>query len=81
MHFKNLQSFKLKMLRRKQYTVEQRVLFANGRARGDSYKAINWDFKKSFPFDEKDPGRDVIYKTKRKFDKEGNKKYWILLIF
>ena len=59
------------MLRTKQYTTEQRVFMVNNRTRGDSYKAINYDFQKSFPLSGRNPDRRTIYKIKKKFDKEG----------
>ena len=58
------------MLRTKQYTAEQRVFMVNNRARGDSHKAINYDFKKCFPLSGRDPDRKTIYRNKKKFEKE-----------
>ena len=68
----NFQSFSISMQSSsKQYTTEQKVMMVNNRARGDSYKAICWDFKKAFPFSGKEPRRETIYRVKKKFDKEG----------
>ena len=59
------------MLRAPQYTTEQRVFMVDRRTRGDSIKAINYDFKKSFPFSGRNPDRQAIERNKQKFNKEG----------
>ena len=59
------------MLRAPQYTKEQRVFMVNKKTMGESTKAINYDFKKCFPFSGRDPGKCIILKNKKKFDKEG----------
>ena len=59
------------MLRTKQYTKEQRVFMVSNRTRGDSYKAINYDFQKAFPLSGRNPDRRTIYKINKKFEKEG----------
>ena len=59
------------MLRAPQYTKEQRVFMVNKKTMGESTKAINYDFKKAFPFSGRDPGKGIILLNKKKFDKEG----------
>ena len=54
-----------------QFNTEQRVLMVNGKARRDSLKAIQWDFKKRFPFSDRVPNKMTIHRNKKKFDKEG----------
>ena len=43
----------------------------NMKAQGDSYRVINNDFKKMFPFSGRDPSNMTIYRQKKKFDREG----------
>ena len=59
------------MLRRSQFTTEQRIFMVNMKAQGDSYRVINNDFKKMFPFSGRDPSNMTIYRQKKKFDREG----------
>ena len=61
----------IKMLRAPQYTKEQRVFMVNKKTMGESTKVINYEFKKCFPFSGRDPGKCIILKNKKKFDKEG----------
>ena len=44
----------------------------NHRTMGDSYKAINYDFKRCYPLAGRDPDRKTISRQKKKFNKEGN---------
>ena len=59
------------MLRTKQYTKDERVFLVSRRVRGDTYKCINYDYKRSFPFSGRDPSTNTIYRNKKKFEKEG----------
>lgn len=59
------------MLRTPQYTKDQRVFMVNRRGKGDTYKIINYDFKKAFPLAGRDPSKMTISRNKKKFDKEG----------
>ena len=59
------------MFRTPQYTVEQRIFLVNHSARGDSTRAINYDFKRTFPFSGRSPKKLTIRRQKKKFDKEG----------
>ena len=43
----------------------------NMKAQGDSYRVINHDFRKAFPFSGRDPSNMTIYRQKKKFDQEG----------
>ena len=43
----------------------------NRKSRGDSTKAIKYDFKKMFPLSERDPNKRTIARNKKKFDEEG----------
>ena len=59
------------MLRTPQYTKSQRVFLVNRRTKGDTYKIINYDFKKTFPLSGRDPSTNTIFRNKKKFDHEG----------
>ena len=61
------------MLRTKQYTKDQRIFMVNHKSRGDSYKCINYDFKRAFPLSGRDPNNMTIWRQKKKFDTEGIK--------
>ena len=43
----------------------------NNRTKGESYKIINWEFKKAFPLSGRNPDRKTISRNKQKFDTEG----------
>ena len=75
-------------MRKGQYTTDQRILMATRRIRGDSIKAINFDFKKSFPLSGRNPDRQAIERNKKKLIKEGKqffffwqKKYKIIKLW
>ena len=68
------------MLRTPQYTKDQRVFMVNKRTKGESYKIINYDFKRVFPLAGRDPDRKTISRNKEKFDKKG-RFYQSMLIF
>ena len=59
------------MFRTPQYTVEQRIFLVNHSARGDSTRAINYDFKRTFPFSGRSPKKLTIRRQTKKFDREG----------
>ena len=59
------------MLRTPQYTPNQRVFMVTRRTRGDSIKAISYDFTKAFPLSGREPDRQAIERNKQKFYKEG----------
>ena len=59
------------MIRTPQYTKQQRVFLVNRKTRGDTYKVINYDFKRTFPLSGRDPSNMTIYRNKNKFDSEG----------
>ena len=65
-----------KMMRKGQYTTDQRILMATRRIRGDSIKAINFDFKKSFPLSGRNPDRQAIERNKKKLIKEGKQYFF-----
>jgi hypothetical protein len=59
------------MLWTPQYTKDQRVFLVNRKTRGDSYRVINYDFKKAFPLAGRDPTNMTFSIQKRKFAHEG----------
>ena len=59
------------MLRTPQFTKAQRVFMVNGRTKGETYKVINFDFKRTFPLSGRNPDRKTISRNKKKFDVEG----------
>ena len=67
------------MLRFSQYPSEERVFMVNRKTRGDSFKAIRYDYKKFFPLSGREPNKMTIDRNKKKFDKEG--KIFLYFIF
>ena len=58
------------MLRSPQFTAEQRIFMVNMKAQGDSYRVINHDFRKAFPFSGRDPSNMTIYRQKKSLIKK-----------
>ena len=48
------------MLRFSQYPSEERVFMVNRKTRGDSFKAIRYDYKKFFPLTGREPNKMTI---------------------
>ena len=68
------------MLRTKQYTKDQRIFMVNHKSRGDSYKCINYDFKRAFPLSGRDPNNMTIWRQKKKFDTEGIQEFYSTIV-
>ena len=69
------------MLRTPQYTKDQRVFMVNRRSSGDTYKMINFDFKRKFPLSGRDPSNNTIYRNKKRFESEGDLQVFVFISY
>ena len=78
---KTLTNIYLKMLRTQQYNKDQRVFMVNRRSSGDTYKMINFDFKRKFPLSGRNPSTNTIYRNKKKFESEGDLQVFVFISY